>query len=156
MPRRRRTSELERRDRERRSSAERALLDEVEARRRAFSDALEASNILHGKHLCPCCGLPTIDERGDYEVCVVCLWEDGIGETDPRRVSPPNYVSLERARIDVGAHLRAYEAVYGDLLRGGVDPLVRAIKRFGARLQGGEVELDRGDFVANLAQIVAS
>jgi len=25
---------------------------------------------------CPCCGSCTISERGDYEVCKVCWWED--------------------------------------------------------------------------------
>lgn len=156
MPRRRRPDERDHDDREPRSAAERALLGDFEARRRAFEEALEASNILHGKHLCPCCGLPTLDERGDYEVCVVCLWEDGIDETDPRRVAPPNYVSLERARIDAADQLRAYEGAHGALLEGGVDPLVRAIKRFEARLRQHEVALDREDFSANLGRLVAS
>lgn len=25
---------------------------------------------------CPCCGCKTLGERGDYEICAVCFWED--------------------------------------------------------------------------------
>lgn len=25
---------------------------------------------------CPCCGYRTISERGAYEICPVCFWED--------------------------------------------------------------------------------
>ena len=25
---------------------------------------------------CPCCGFKTLSERGDYEICAVCFWED--------------------------------------------------------------------------------
>lgn len=157
MARRRRPWQRERRDDAPRTADERELLEEFAARRRAFDEALAASNILHGKHLCPCCALPTLDVPGDFETCVVCLWTDGIGEADPRRVGPPNYVSLEQARIDAAAHLRAFEAARGAaLLGGGVDPLVRSIKRFIARLRGGEARVDREDFAANLEAILAS
>ena len=30
---------------------------------------------------CPCCGCWTLDERGGYEICPVCFWEDG-GQDD--------------------------------------------------------------------------
>src|SRR3569833_480962 len=29
-----------------------------------------------GKFNCPCCGYPTLDERGDWEICYLCNWED--------------------------------------------------------------------------------
>lgn len=28
------------------------------------------------KNLCPCCGYRTLPERGAYEICPVCFWED--------------------------------------------------------------------------------
>lgn len=31
---------------------------------------------------CPCCGYPTLDERGAYDICVLCNWEDD-GQDDP-------------------------------------------------------------------------
>lgn len=29
-----------------------------------------------GKFACPCCGCLTLDERGGYDICEVCFWED--------------------------------------------------------------------------------
>ncbi len=48
------------------------------------------------KYPCPCCSLPTIDEPGIYDICVVCWWEDDGRDGD----SPfsPNRVSLNEAR----------------------------------------------------------
>jgi hypothetical protein len=144
-------------DRRRRTPEERDLLAELERRRAAIEAALEASNILHHRIPCACCGLPTIRRRGDYEVCVVCLWEDAGGEADPRRASAPNYTPLEQARLTAADHLRLFEADRGvDLSAAPIDPLVRAIKRFEAALRRGEVELERRDFAANLAAILAS
>lgn len=28
------------------------------------------------KTICLCCGYKTIDNRGDYDICPVCFWED--------------------------------------------------------------------------------
>lgn len=48
---------------------------------------------------CACCGAPEIDNRGVYEICTVCRWED-----DPVQLADPNYagganrVSLNEAR----------------------------------------------------------
>ena len=51
---------------------------------------------------CPCCGYPTLSERGRYEICGLCFWEDdgqddddadtcrggpNGGHSSPRRVS---------------------------------------------------------------------
>ena len=29
-----------------------------------------------GKFTCPCCGCLTLNERGAYDICPVCFWED--------------------------------------------------------------------------------
>lgn len=29
-----------------------------------------------GKFTCPCCGYRTLNERGAYDICPVCFWED--------------------------------------------------------------------------------
>lgn len=29
-----------------------------------------------GPFACPCCGYLTLDERGEFEICNVCFWED--------------------------------------------------------------------------------
>lgn len=35
---------------------------------------------------CPCCGNNSLSERGNYEICSICLWED-----DPVQHENPNY-----------------------------------------------------------------
>ncbi len=58
---------------------------------------------------CPCCGCKTLGERGGYEICPVCFWEDdGQDEhdTDVVRGGPNGGLSLTKARanyIDLGA-----------------------------------------------------
>lgn len=49
---------------------------------------------------CPCCGYRSLQERGAYEICRVCFWEDD-GTTDPDRVSGPNHMTLRDARLNV-------------------------------------------------------
>ncbi|MFF4227749.1 CPCC family cysteine-rich protein [Streptomyces sp. NPDC001820] len=40
-----------------------------------------------GPYLCPCCGFVTLGERGNYEICSVCFWEDdGQDDDDADRV----------------------------------------------------------------------
>ena len=35
-----------------------------------------------GPYACPCCGYVTLAERGGFEICPVCFWEDD-GQDDP-------------------------------------------------------------------------
>ena len=51
---------------------------------------------------CPCCGLQTLDEQGNYDICPVCWWEDdGMDNATAQYKSGPNHISLIRARINV-------------------------------------------------------
>ncbi|MGJ7498649.1 CPCC family cysteine-rich protein [Variovorax sp. RT4R15] len=52
---------------------------------------------------CPCCGCLTLAERGGYEICPVCFWEDdGQDEVDALTVrsGPNGMVSLAQARAN--------------------------------------------------------
>lgn len=52
---------------------------------------------------CPCCGCRTLDERGFYEICPVCFWEDdGQDEHDADvvRGGPNGLLSLSQARAN--------------------------------------------------------
>ena len=57
---------------------------------------------------CPCCGRATLAERGGYEICPVCFWEDDgqdSKDADVRRAGP-NHVSLTEGRrnyLTIGA-----------------------------------------------------
>ncbi|MCC4257382.1 CPCC family cysteine-rich protein [Sphingobium lactosutens] len=52
---------------------------------------------------CPCCRCATLSERGGYEICPVCFWEDD-GQDDPDaelvRGGPNGSLSLLKARIN--------------------------------------------------------
>ncbi|HLG61050.1 MAG TPA: CPCC family cysteine-rich protein [Ktedonosporobacter sp.] len=53
------------------------------------------------KYSCPCCGYKTLDERGGYDICPVCFWEDdGQDDADATTNRPfgPNHISLAQAR----------------------------------------------------------
>lgn len=52
-------------------------------------------------YACPCCGSRTLHdpERGSFEICPICLWEDDeIALEQPDTVCGPNPVSLNQAR----------------------------------------------------------
>ncbi|WP_234443889.1 CPCC family cysteine-rich protein [Streptomyces sp. NRRL B-24484] len=54
-----------------------------------------------GPYRCPCCGFVTLGERGGYEICSVCFWEDdGQDDHDASRVrgGPNGRLSLAEAR----------------------------------------------------------
>lgn len=48
---------------------------------------------------CPCCGFLTLGERGVFEICPVCDWEDDFAQAcDSTLEGGANRVSLEQAR----------------------------------------------------------
>ena len=48
---------------------------------------------------CRCCGYLTLEERGGYDICPVCFWEDdGLEELD--LVSSPNHMTLREGKIN--------------------------------------------------------
>lgn len=52
---------------------------------------------------CPCCGCRTIEERGNYDICKVCWWEDDGQDNEhaDKETGGPNYgISLTQGRIN--------------------------------------------------------
>lgn len=51
---------------------------------------------------CPCCGHATLTQRGGYEICPVCFWEDDGQDNDEadRWRGGPNPVSLREGRVN--------------------------------------------------------
>lgn len=79
--------------------------DELVARRKAWFDGyISQRNVFaadDGPYTCPCCGHPTLDERGGYEICHECGWEDdGQDDHDSATVrgGPNGSLSLDAAR----------------------------------------------------------
>ena len=65
---------------------------------------------------CPCCHLPTLSERGGYEICGVCLWEDdgqNNHDADEVRGGPNGSYSLTDARKNYFHHGHMYAAGEG-------------------------------------------
>ncbi len=46
---------------------------------------------------CPCCSYRTLEERGQYNICPVCFWEDD-GSDSLERYSPANSMTLQDAK----------------------------------------------------------
>lgn len=79
---------------------------------------------------CPCCGYRTLPERGGYDICILCFWEDD-GRDDPAisSVGSGANVTLAEARANFRDHLTKYR-VGGDTRIGGPDsPLAVDAKR---------------------------
>jgi len=56
-----------------------------------------------GPYPCPCCGFVTLTERGMYEICPVCFWEDDgqdDHDADIVRGGPNRRLSLTKARAN--------------------------------------------------------
>ncbi|MDX1053376.1 hypothetical protein GOL41_27070 [Sinorhizobium medicae] len=66
--------------------------------------------------LCPCCKLPTLEQRNRFDVCVVCFWEDD-SQDDPHADEvwhgPNGDYSLARARQNFANHYHMYDAGKG-------------------------------------------
>jgi hypothetical protein len=80
-------------------------------------------------HDWPCCALPTLEERAQYDICPVCWWEDdGTDGTSP--FSPNHGVTLEQARANAARHLLMHGP--DDARRfaeyGGDDPVLRPLR----------------------------
>lgn len=117
-----------------------------------FERGIEESNIIHHKHTCPVCGFPTLNQRYDYDVCVICLWEDCGGEAAPTLIAAPNYISAMQERINIAGMIAVFEQTYE--IDASFDDVVRSIKRFEARLDAGEVKIDREDFSRHLRNVL--
>jgi hypothetical protein len=73
---------------------------------------------------CPCCGYRSLRERGGYEICRVCFWEDD-GTTDPQSMSGPNHMTLDEARRNFDAIGAVDGAAVRHVLRDGRDRYAR-------------------------------
>jgi hypothetical protein len=76
------------------------------ARRRAWFDEYTSRPDARPSSLplrCPCCGYKTLSERGGFEICKVCFWEDDGQDdydADIIRGGPNGALSLAEARVN--------------------------------------------------------
>lgn len=63
------------------------------------------------KYCCPCCGCPTLDSRGGFEVCRICFWEDDGQDghnADAVLGGPNSDYSLTESRKNFDRHYTCY------------------------------------------------
>lgn len=85
---------------------EKAVLSAFFARRSMFDFYLKENAI--NIQTCPGCGFPTLSERGGYEICDVCNWEDDNQddkEADEIWGGPNYHLSLTENRLMIGKEL---------------------------------------------------
>jgi hypothetical protein len=73
---------------------------------------IQKATKIGARYNCPCCGYPTLDERGGYQICQLCYWEDD-GQDDPHADEiwggPNKGYSLTRARENFKRYWIMYE-----------------------------------------------
>jgi Cysteine-rich CPCC len=74
---------------------------------------------------CPCCGYRSLRERGAYGICRVCFWEDD-GTEELGRVSSPNGMSLQEARVNFQSYGAVAEKDRRHVLADGKERFVRS------------------------------
>ncbi|GAA3937096.1 hypothetical protein GO495_13490 [Chitinophaga oryziterrae] len=97
------------------------------ARRAHYDVYLQANDI--PLYTCPGCGFPTLAERGSFDICDICSWEDD-GQDDHAnsildellvagmKISGPNgHLSLTENRINIGRILETN----AELINGEID-----------------------------------
>ena len=61
---------------------------------------------------CPCCGYPTLPERGAWNMCYLCFWEDdGQDDADADIIlgGPTGNLSLSMARLNFDKYNFMYD-----------------------------------------------
>lgn len=103
------------------------ILAAFHSRRSHYNTYLQANNI--DLHTCPGCGFPSLEDRGGFNICFVCDWEDdgqddkAAGVLDALQVDgvkiggPNGHLSLKDNRINIGRILENN----AELLNGEID-----------------------------------
>jgi hypothetical protein len=63
------------------------------------------------RYLCPCCYMPTLEERAAYDICPICFWEDDGQDSDDadlNRGGPNHGYTLTEAR----ENFKKYHTMY--------------------------------------------
>lgn len=106
-------------------------IQNVFERRKKFDEYLKGKNI--SVFTCPSCGYPILNERGAFEICSICDWEDDgqdDAEADEVWGGPNKNLSLNDSRILIEQKLDEMEEQLGRKLE--LDPK-KVIDRLGLR-----------------------
>ncbi len=80
-------------------------MENLREKRNSFEEACRDIKVGIRKKItrvtCPCCGFPTLEERGNYDICELCNWEDDVeDDKNSSKVwgGPNGKYSLDQAR----------------------------------------------------------
>ena len=65
-------------------------------------------------YTCPCCGYPSLDERGGFDICSICFWEDDGQDSHNADIvlgGPNGDYSLREARENFAEYYTCYRAM---------------------------------------------
>lgn len=85
------------------TNEDKLILSHFFKRRKIFDDYLKANEIK--LFTCPSCGYPTLNERGGYEICTICDWEDDNQDNETADEiwgGPNSNLSLTESRLQIG------------------------------------------------------
>ncbi|MDF2843482.1 MAG: hypothetical protein K0R00_1908 [Herbinix sp.] len=89
-------------------------------------------NYKYSRFICPCCGYPTLDSNAEYDICIMCNWEDdGQGDEDADIVKGGlngDYL-LSQARINFVKYMCMYEPGRDMRIAGGDTPKELKLKK---------------------------
>lgn len=94
------------------------ILDALKARRLSFDNYLREEKTRRS-FTCPSCGFPTLTEKGGYDICTICDWEDdGQDDADAgEHLGGPNKISLTQSRLQIGRELKLIaDSLHGDII----------------------------------------
>jgi uncharacterized Zn finger protein (UPF0148 family) len=128
---------------------DRKIMDDFYARRKIFDKYIQENNLKI--FTCPSCGYPTLGERGGYEICSICDWEDD-NQDDPKADEiwggPNSNLSLTESRLQIGKVLNELAERLGGTIN--LDP-TQALKILKARDE--EVEAFRKEKITMTTDI---
>lgn len=88
------------------SVSDKKVIADFHVRRRIFDDYIQKEDLK--VFTCPSCGYPTLSERGGYEICTICNWEDDNQDDDTADEiwgGPNSNLSLTESRLNIGGDL---------------------------------------------------
>jgi uncharacterized Zn finger protein (UPF0148 family) len=107
-----------------------SILADFHQRRKLFDNYLDGNEI--ALYTCPGCGYPTLIERGGYEICNVCNWEDDNQddkEADEIWGGPNSNLSLTENRLNIGKQLKEIASNAGGQLNTNVPQVLSILSQ---------------------------
>jgi len=117
------------------SDNDRELLAQFFVRRELFDAFIKNEKLT--LFTCPGCGYPTLNERGGYDICAVCNWEDDRqdNETADEIWGGPNAdLSLTENRIQIGRVFQGLAEEKGSCLNENVIEVFGILKNHQSRM----------------------